>query len=38
MVRVVNEAAHTARRNAILDATQGLVETKGYDQKEEQEP
>jgi AcrR family transcriptional regulator len=32
MVRVVNEAAHAARRNAILDATQRVVETKGYEQ------
>ncbi|HZU00570.1 MAG TPA: TetR/AcrR family transcriptional regulator [Ktedonobacteraceae bacterium] len=32
MARVVNEAAHAARRNAILDATQRVVETKGYEQ------
>src|SRR5207244_6732665 len=32
MVRMVNEAAHAARRNAILDATQRVVETKGYEQ------
>jgi AcrR family transcriptional regulator len=32
MVRTVNEAAYTARRNAILDAAQRAVETKGYEQ------
>jgi AcrR family transcriptional regulator len=32
MVRTVNEAAYVARRNAILDATQRAVETKGYEQ------
>jgi AcrR family transcriptional regulator len=32
MVRIVNEAVHAARRNAILDATQRVVETKGYEQ------
>jgi AcrR family transcriptional regulator len=32
MVRIVNEAAYAARRNAILDATQRAVETKGYEQ------
>jgi AcrR family transcriptional regulator len=32
MARIVNEAAHAARRNAILDATQRVVETKGYEQ------
>ena len=32
MVRIVNEAAYTARRNAILDAAQRAVETKGYEQ------
>lgn len=32
MARIVNEAAHAARRNAILDATQRVIETKGYEQ------
>jgi Transcriptional regulator len=32
MARVVNEAAYAARRNAILDAAQRAVETKGYEQ------
>lgn len=32
MVRTVNEAAHTAKRNAILDAALRAVETKGYEQ------
>jgi AcrR family transcriptional regulator len=32
MVRVVNEAAYAARRNAILDAAQRAVETTGYEQ------
>ena len=32
MVRIVNEAAYTARCNAILDAAQRAVETKGYEQ------
>jgi AcrR family transcriptional regulator len=32
MVRIVNEAAYEARRNAILDAAQRAVETKGYEQ------
>ncbi|HLZ64513.1 MAG TPA: TetR/AcrR family transcriptional regulator [Ktedonosporobacter sp.] len=32
MARIVNEAAHAARRNAILDAAQRAVETKGYEQ------
>ncbi len=32
MARMVNEVAHTARRNAILDAAQRAVETKGYEQ------
>jgi len=32
MARIVNEAAYTARRNAILDAAQRAVETKGYEQ------
>jgi AcrR family transcriptional regulator len=32
MVRTVNEAAYEARRNAILDAAQRAVETKGYEQ------
>ena len=32
MARMVNEAAHAARRNAILDTTQRVVETKGYEQ------
>ena len=32
MVRTVNEAAYTARRNAILDAAQRAVETTGYEQ------
>jgi AcrR family transcriptional regulator len=32
MARMVNEAAYAARRNAILDATQRVVETKGYEQ------
>jgi AcrR family transcriptional regulator len=32
MVRTVNEAAHEARRNAILDAAQRAIETRGYEQ------
>jgi AcrR family transcriptional regulator len=32
MVRTVNEAAHTAKRNAILEAALRAVETKGYEQ------
>ncbi|GHO98972.1 TetR family transcriptional regulator [Reticulibacter mediterranei] len=32
MVRTVNEAAHTQRRNAILDAAEHAVITKGYEQ------
>ena len=32
MVRTVNEAAYEARRNAILDAAERAVETKGYEQ------
>jgi AcrR family transcriptional regulator len=32
MVRTVNEAAHQARRNAILDAAERAIETKGYEQ------
>ena len=32
MARIVNEAAHTARRNAILDAAQRAIITKGYEQ------
>src|SRR5712692_1282292 len=32
MARIVNEAAYAARRNAILDAAQRAVETKGYEQ------
>jgi len=32
MARMVNEAAYVARRNAILDAAQRAVETKGYEQ------
>lgn len=32
MVRIVNEAAYEARRNAILDAARRAVETKGYEQ------
>ena len=32
MVRVVNEAAYTARRNTILDAAQRAIGTKGYEQ------
>jgi AcrR family transcriptional regulator len=32
MVRTVNEAAHAQRRNAILDAAQRAVITKGYEQ------
>src|SRR6266704_6116501 len=32
MARIVNEAAHAARRNAILDAAQQAVETTGYEQ------
>lgn len=32
MVRIVKEQAHAARRNAILDAMQRLVETRGYEQ------
>src|SRR5437588_12041627 len=31
MVRVVNEAAYTARRNTILDAAQRAIGTKGYE-------
>ena len=32
MARIVNEASYAARRNAILDAAQRAVETKGYEQ------
>src|SRR5438876_5314049 len=32
MVRTVNEAAYAAKRNAILDAAQRAVATKGYEQ------
>ncbi|HEX7733305.1 MAG TPA: TetR/AcrR family transcriptional regulator [Ktedonobacteraceae bacterium] len=32
MARIVNEAAHAARRNAILDAAQRAIVTKGYEQ------
>lgn len=32
MVRMVDEAAYAARRNAILDVAQRAVETKGYEQ------
>src|SRR5215469_16688948 len=32
MARMVNEAAYAARRNAILEAAQRAVETKGYEQ------
>lgn len=32
MVRTINEAAHEARRNAILDAAQRAIETRGYEQ------
>jgi AcrR family transcriptional regulator len=32
MARIVNEAAHAAKRNAILDATQRAIATKGYEQ------
>ncbi|GER90819.1 hypothetical protein KDW_49810 [Dictyobacter vulcani] len=32
MARIVNEAAHTARRNAILDVAQQAIITKGYEQ------
>jgi AcrR family transcriptional regulator len=32
MVRIVNEAAYAARCNAILDAAQRAVATKGYEQ------
>lgn len=32
MVRTVNEAAHEARRNAILDVAQRVIETRGYEQ------
>jgi AcrR family transcriptional regulator len=32
MARIVNEAAYAARRNAILDAAQRAVETRGYEQ------
>jgi AcrR family transcriptional regulator len=32
MARIVNEAARTARRNAILDAAQRAIVTKGYEQ------
>ena len=34
MVRTVNEAAHRTRRNAILDAAQRAVETKGRERNE----
>src|SRR5260370_22691252 len=32
MVRIVNERAYPAKRNAILDAAQRAVETTGYEQ------
>ena len=32
MARMVNEAAYAARRNAILDAAERAVATKGYEQ------
>src|SRR5712691_3483851 len=32
MARMVNEAVHASRRNAILDATQRAIESKGYEQ------
>jgi len=32
MARIVNEAAYAARRNAILDAAQRAIATKGYEQ------
>src|SRR5258708_19352984 len=32
MVRMVNEAAYAAKRNAILDAAQRAVATTGYEQ------
>lgn len=32
MVRTVNEAVHEVRRNAILDAAQRAIETRGYEQ------
>lgn len=32
MARIVNEAAHAQRRNAILDAAERAVATKGYEQ------
>ncbi len=32
MARIINEVAHAARRNAILDAAQRAVETIGYEQ------
>ena len=32
MARTVNEAAHEARRNAILDAAESAIATKGYEQ------
>jgi AcrR family transcriptional regulator len=32
MARTVNEAAYTARRNAILDAAERAIETRGYEQ------
>ncbi len=32
MARIVNEAAHAARRNSILDAAELAIETKGYEQ------
>src|SRR5579884_4328957 len=32
MARTVNEAAYEARRNAILDAAQRAIATKGYEQ------
>ncbi len=32
MVRTINETAHTAKRNAILEAALRAIETKGYEQ------
>ena len=32
MARTVNEAAHEARRNAILEAAESAIATRGYEQ------
>lgn len=32
VVRTINEAAHEARRNTILDAAQWAIEARGYEQ------